>query len=191
MAVTSTCSSMPVRAVQRRGSARGPGKRSSLRPDSALLSVAVGAVSPSLPLVCRPPAGGLEGVERVSAPSTARTRRSGTPACFASSGTVASLASWLLLPAAGRRPGVAQRRLGPNSSATTATVDRALPSSAVQLRLTGRRPPNHGRRLPIRSVAVRGWFRRSLSSRRLARSRAGQAAPAGARPRGAGAGSPG
>ena len=29
---------------------------------------------------------------------------------------------------------VAQRRLGPSSSATTSTTDRALPSSAVQLR---------------------------------------------------------
>jgi hypothetical protein len=54
-----------------------------------------------------------------------------------------------------------------------------------------RRPANYRRRLAIRSTGVGGWFRRSRSSRRLARSRAGQAAPAGARPRGAGAGSPG
>jgi hypothetical protein len=58
-------------------------------------------------------------------------------------------------------------------------------------RAAGRRPPSQARRLPIRSIAVHGWFRRSLSSRRLARSRAGQAAPAGAPPRGAGTGSPG
>jgi S-DNA-T family DNA segregation ATPase FtsK/SpoIIIE len=55
----------------------------------------------------------------------------------------------------------------------------------------GRRPANQGRRLPIRPTGVRGWFRRSLWSRRLGRSRGGRAAPAGARPRGAGAGSPG
>jgi integrase len=34
---------------------------------------------------------------------------------------------------------VTQRRLGPSSSATTSTIDRALPSSAVQLRCWSRR----------------------------------------------------
>jgi hypothetical protein len=44
--------------------------------------------------------------------------------------------SGLRLGAAVARTGVAvaHRRLGPSSSATTSTVDRALPSSAVQLR---------------------------------------------------------
>jgi hypothetical protein len=46
-------------------------------------------------------------------------------------------------------------------------------------------PPNQRRRLPIRSAVVGGCFRRSVWSRRLARSRAGGAGPAGARPRGA------
>jgi len=36
---------------------------------------------------------------------------------------------WLLVVVA-----VAHRRLGPSSSASTSTVDRALPSSAVQVR---------------------------------------------------------
>ena len=46
---------------------------------------------------------------------------------------------------------VAHRRLGPSSSATTSTVDRALPSSAVQLRCwswsLGGRPELGGLRL--------------------------------------------
>jgi hypothetical protein len=42
---------------------------------------------------------------------------------------------------------VAQRRLGPSSSATTSTVDRALPSSAVQVRCWTR--PTTTTRLPF------------------------------------------
>jgi hypothetical protein len=44
---------------------------------------------------------------------------------------------------------VAHRRLGPSSSATTSTVDRALPSSAVQLRCWSR--PTTTIRLPLDS----------------------------------------
>src|SRR5215216_4710074 len=47
------------------------------------------------------------------------------------------------------RSGVVQRRLGPSSSATTSTVDRALPSSAVQLRCWSR--PTTTTRLPLLS----------------------------------------
>ena len=42
---------------------------------------------------------------------------------------------------------VAHRRLAPSSSATTSTVDRALPSSAVQLRCCSR--PMTTTRLPL------------------------------------------
>jgi hypothetical protein len=42
---------------------------------------------------------------------------------------------------------VAQRRLGPSSSATTSTVERALPSSAVQVRCWSR--PMTTTRLPF------------------------------------------
>jgi hypothetical protein len=49
---------------------------------------------------------------------------------------------------------VAQRRLGPSSSATTSTVDRALPSSAVQVRCWSR--PTTTTRLPCsRRIAHR------------------------------------
>ena len=44
---------------------------------------------------------------------------------------------------------VAQRRLGPRSSASTSTVDRALPSSAVQVRCWSR--PMTTTRLPLLS----------------------------------------
>jgi hypothetical protein len=44
---------------------------------------------------------------------------------------------------------VAQRRLGPSSSASTSTVDRALPSSAVQARWWSR--PTTTTRLPLLS----------------------------------------
>src|SRR5215213_9805226 len=49
-----------------------------------------------------------------------------------------------------RRPvvvAVAHRKLGPSSRATTSTVDRALPSSAVQLRCWSR--PTTTTRLPL------------------------------------------
>jgi hypothetical protein len=48
---------------------------------------------------------------------------------------------------------VAQRRLGPSSSATTSTTDRALPSSAVQLRCWSR--PMITTRLPLASDSLR------------------------------------
>ena len=63
--------------------------------------------------------------------------------------TVASLVDqgyWLVLRVALVVVAVAHRRLVPSSSATTSTTDRALPSSAVQLRCwslptTTTRPP--------------------------------------------------
>ena len=93
------------------------------------------------------PQAGLEGVEKsLPAPATARTRQSGTPACFAHVphrriANRAGYRSWpfvVLVVVA-----VAQRRLAPSSSATTSTTDRALPSSAV-----------HAGGSPDRAVAV-------------------------------------
>jgi len=64
---------------------------------------------------------------------------------------IASLgrAGWLRLRAALDVVAVAQRRLGPSSSATTSTTDRPLPSSAVQLRCWSR--PTTTTRLPLLS----------------------------------------
>jgi hypothetical protein len=56
---------------------------------------------------------------------------------------------WLELLVALVVVAVAQRRLGPSSSATTSTVDRALPSSAVQARCCRR--PTTTTRLPFAS----------------------------------------
>jgi hypothetical protein len=56
---------------------------------------------------------------------------------------------------------VAHRRLGPSSSATTSTVDRALPSSAVQARCWSR-PTTTTRLLFDRdSAACSGWSRQT------------------------------
>jgi hypothetical protein len=60
---------------------------------------------------------------------------------------------------------VAQRRLGPSSSATTSTVDRALPSSAVQLRCWSR--PTITTRLPLLSdsAACSAWSRHTMTAK--------------------------
>jgi hypothetical protein len=50
---------------------------------------------------------------------------------------------------------VAHRRLGPSSSATTSTMDRALPSSAVQVRCWRR--PTTTTRLPFDSDSAACW----------------------------------
>ena len=78
-----------------------------------------------------------------TAPATPRTRRNGTLPCWSPTpvpprriaGRV-GYRSWLLVVLV--VVAVAQRRLGPSSSATTSTTDRALPSSAVQLRCWSR-----------------------------------------------------
>jgi hypothetical protein len=58
---------------------------------------------------------------------------------------------------------VAHRRLGPSSSATTSTTDRALPSSAVQLRCWSR--PTTTIRLPLASdcAACSAWSRQTIT----------------------------
>src|SRR5215217_7589395 len=58
---------------------------------------------------------------------------------------------------------VAQRRLGPSSSATSSTTDRALPSSAVQLRCWSR--PTTTTRLPFDSdcAACSAWSRHTTT----------------------------
>jgi hypothetical protein len=58
---------------------------------------------------------------------------------------------------------VAQRRLGPSSSASTSTVDRALPSSAVQARWWSR--PTTTTRLPLLSdwLACSAWSRHTTT----------------------------
>jgi hypothetical protein len=58
---------------------------------------------------------------------------------------------------------VAQRRLGPSSSATTSTVERALPSSAVHARCWSR--PTITTRLPLESdcVACSAWSRQTIT----------------------------
>src|SRR5215216_3828632 len=58
---------------------------------------------------------------------------------------------------------VAQRRLGPSSSATTSTVDRALPSSIAQLRCCSR--PTTTTRLPFESdcAACSAWSRHTTT----------------------------
>jgi hypothetical protein len=58
---------------------------------------------------------------------------------------------------------VAHRRFGPNSSATTSTVDRALPSSAVQVRCCSR--PTTTTRLPFErdSAACSAWSRHTIT----------------------------
>jgi predicted dinucleotide-utilizing enzyme len=76
-----------------------------------------------------------------------------------------SQSSWLLLGAA-RRPGRRRgrhRRLGPSSSATTSTTERALPSSAVQLRCWSR--PTTTTRLPFESDcgACLVWSRHTIT----------------------------
>src|SRR5918995_3942710 len=69
--------------------------------------------------------------------------------------------SWL--PVALVVVAVAHRRLGPSSSATTSTVDRALPSSAVQLRCWSR--PTTTTRLPFESdcAACSAWSRHTMT----------------------------
>src|SRR5919106_6810542 len=58
---------------------------------------------------------------------------------------------------------VTHRRLGPSSSATTSTTDRALPSSAVQLRCWSR--PTTTTRLPFDSdlAACSAWSRQTTT----------------------------
>ena len=58
---------------------------------------------------------------------------------------------------------VAHRRLGPSSSATTSTTERALPSSAVQLRCWSR--PTTTTRLPLASdwAACSAWSRQTIT----------------------------
>src|SRR5215211_465107 len=58
---------------------------------------------------------------------------------------------------------VAHRRLAPSSSATTSTVDRALPSSAVQLRCCSR--PTTTTRLPLARewAACSAWSRHTTT----------------------------
>jgi hypothetical protein len=58
---------------------------------------------------------------------------------------------------------VAQRRLGPSSSVTTSTTDRALPSSAVQLRCWSR--PTTTTRLPLAKdcAACSAWSRHTMT----------------------------
>jgi excisionase family DNA binding protein len=58
---------------------------------------------------------------------------------------------------------VAHRRLGPSSSATTSTSDRALPSSAVQVRCWSR--PTTTTRLPLDSevAACSAWSRHTTT----------------------------
>ena len=70
--------------------------------------------------------------------------------------------SWLLVALV--VVAVAHRRLGPSSSATTSTVDRALPSSAVQLRCWSR--PMTTTRLPFDSdvAACSGFAARRAPS---------------------------
>jgi hypothetical protein len=86
---------------------------------------------------------GLEGVEKsLPAPSTAWTRRSGTLACFAP--TPSYRWSSRLLALAPCRPGHGRRRppqAWPSSSATTSTVDRALPSPVVRQRRRRQKGP--------------------------------------------------
>src|SRR4029453_1756747 len=58
---------------------------------------------------------------------------------------------------------VPHRRLGPSSSAMTSTVERALPSSAVQLRCWSR--PMTTTRLPLLSdsAACSAWSRHTMT----------------------------
>jgi hypothetical protein len=99
---------------------------------------------------------------RKVASKSARTRSSGTLACFASR-PARRLADrpgyWSWLRVALVVVAVAQRRLGPNSSATTSTTDRALPSSAVHARCWSR--PTTTTRLPLfsDSMACSAWSR--------------------------------
>jgi hypothetical protein len=74
--------------------------------------------------------------------------------------------NWLVAYAARRLVvvvAVAQRRLGPSSSATTSTAERALPSSAVQLRCWSR--PRTTTRLPLASdsAACSAWSRHTIT----------------------------
>jgi hypothetical protein len=68
--------------------------------------------------------------------------------------------SWLLVALV--VVAVDQRRLAPSSSATTSTVDRALPSSAVQLRCWSRPTTT---RLPLlsESAACSAWSRHTTT----------------------------
>jgi 3,4-dihydroxy-2-butanone 4-phosphate synthase len=67
----------------------------------------------------------------------------------------------LLVTRSGRA--VAHRRLGPSSSATTSTTERALPSSAVQARCRSR--PTTTTRLPLVSdwTACSAWSRHTIT----------------------------
>ena len=99
------------------------------------LLIAIAATSAAAQRLSPQPAG----QEQPARGLVRRTRRSGTLASFASR-TVASpelgYRSWLRVALV--VVAVAHRRLGPSSSATTSTTDRALPSSAVQLRCWSR-----------------------------------------------------
>ncbi len=66
---------------------------------------------------------------------------------------------------------VAHRRLGPSSSATTSTVDRALPSSAVHARCWSR--PTTTTRLPLESdcAACSAWSRHTTTVKNVFRGR--------------------
>jgi hypothetical protein len=78
-------------------------------------------------------------------------------------GLAAVECSWLGLLVVLVVVAVAHRRLGPSSSATTSTTDRALPSSAVQLRCCRR--PTTTTRLPLDSdwLACSAWSRHKIT----------------------------
>ena len=73
---------------------------------------------------------------------------------------------WLELLVALVVVAVAQRRLGPSSSATTSTTERALPSSVVQLRCWSR--PTTTTRLPFERdcAACSAWSRQTTTAKK-------------------------
>jgi len=122
---------------------------------------------PGLPARGRPPQAaarraGLEFVEKLHERNGCLAGRNGTRACFAHVPLVASLVDvgyWLELLVTLVVVAVAHRRLGPSSSATTSTMERALLSSAVHARCWSR--PTTTTRLPL----VNDWLACSAWSR--------------------------
>src|SRR6266508_2714432 len=119
-----------------------------------------GIVPATTPVCLRTAEPGLEDVEKsLPAPSTAWTRRSGTQSMLrvplvASTGRPGY---WLELLVA-LVVAVAQRRLGPSSSARTSTVERALPLLMSGCGSAGTpRRCRTGARPAVRAEAGPGW----------------------------------
>jgi hypothetical protein len=168
----------PTRPPRQPARMRPPGVR--LEPDRCRSQPSPVAADPAQ--VCSSRRASLCSSRACRSCSRALAARSGCPNCFCNTADTTERAAGMLVrylrPArrisgrAGYRSwllvalvvvAVAHRRLGPSSSATTSTVDRALPSAAVQLRCWSR--PTTTTRLPLArdSAACSAWSRQTIT----------------------------